>query len=226
MPTEESQQPTCPQVRHSRRCTHRMPSRRHSSQPCGVRAWTTFSASRRWSQAPARLTGVVSSSSTRRGVLDAVEHRFLGVDGEQRLAQHLVVVDALVACLEDGAALGREHLQAQPVVGRRGRFELGLRPSELLPEWLLRVIARSRSSSRPRAGRPVAADLVEHGEPGPPGGGDQAAPAARPRRDRGPAASAAAEQGQGEALDEQRSGHNRESDQRNQVALVLLVGGQ
>ena len=30
---EESQQPTCPHVRHSRRCTHGVPSRRHSSQP-------------------------------------------------------------------------------------------------------------------------------------------------------------------------------------------------
>ena len=37
---EESQQPTCPQVRHSRRCTHGVPMRRHSSQPCGVRGTT------------------------------------------------------------------------------------------------------------------------------------------------------------------------------------------
>src|SRR5207253_4639517 len=30
---EESQQPTWPQVRQSRRCTHRSPAARHSSQP-------------------------------------------------------------------------------------------------------------------------------------------------------------------------------------------------
>src|SRR5438552_16206197 len=30
---EESQQPTCPHVRHSRRCTHFSPVARHSSQP-------------------------------------------------------------------------------------------------------------------------------------------------------------------------------------------------
>jgi hypothetical protein len=33
---DESQQPTCPQVRHSRRCTHGVPRRRHSAQPSGV----------------------------------------------------------------------------------------------------------------------------------------------------------------------------------------------
>ena len=33
---DESQHPTCPHVRHSRRCTHGVPSRRHSSQPPGV----------------------------------------------------------------------------------------------------------------------------------------------------------------------------------------------
>jgi hypothetical protein len=29
----ESQQPTCPQLRHSRKCTHVSPVRRQSSQP-------------------------------------------------------------------------------------------------------------------------------------------------------------------------------------------------
>src|SRR6266508_3049699 len=46
---EESQQPTCPQVRHSRRCTHLDPERRHSSQPSGVRGttgWTSLSRCR------------------------------------------------------------------------------------------------------------------------------------------------------------------------------------
>jgi hypothetical protein len=37
---EESQQPTCPQVRNSRRCTHGDPRARHSSQPSGVRGVT------------------------------------------------------------------------------------------------------------------------------------------------------------------------------------------
>ncbi len=34
---DESQQPTCPQVKQSRRCSQGEPVRRHSSQPCGVR---------------------------------------------------------------------------------------------------------------------------------------------------------------------------------------------
>src|ERR1700753_1775684 len=33
---DESQQPTCPQDRHSRRCSHGVCRRRHSSQPSGV----------------------------------------------------------------------------------------------------------------------------------------------------------------------------------------------
>ena len=37
---EESQQPTCPQVRHGRKCTHSVPSRRHSSHPFGVCGYT------------------------------------------------------------------------------------------------------------------------------------------------------------------------------------------
>ena len=37
---EESQHPTCPQVRQSRRWTHSGPRRRHSSQPSGVRGVT------------------------------------------------------------------------------------------------------------------------------------------------------------------------------------------
>src|SRR3984885_15353697 len=37
---EESQQPTCPQVRHRRRCTQSDPRIRHSSQPPGVRGVT------------------------------------------------------------------------------------------------------------------------------------------------------------------------------------------
>src|SRR4051812_1173691 len=39
-PGDESQQPTCPHVRHSRRWTHGVPSSRHSSQPRGVRGTT------------------------------------------------------------------------------------------------------------------------------------------------------------------------------------------
>ena len=38
--SEESQQPTCPHWRHRRRCTHVVPSRRHSSHPSGVRGST------------------------------------------------------------------------------------------------------------------------------------------------------------------------------------------
>ena len=37
---EESQQPTCPQVRYGRKCTHSVPSRRHSSHPFGVCGYT------------------------------------------------------------------------------------------------------------------------------------------------------------------------------------------
>jgi len=37
---EESQQPTCPQVRPGRKCTHSVPSRRHSSHPFGVCRYT------------------------------------------------------------------------------------------------------------------------------------------------------------------------------------------
>src|ERR1700744_5743730 len=33
---EESQQPTCPQVKHRRKCSHGEPSCKHSSQPSGV----------------------------------------------------------------------------------------------------------------------------------------------------------------------------------------------
>ena len=38
---ESSQQPTWPQVRHMRRCSHRLPLLRHSSQPSalGVTVW-------------------------------------------------------------------------------------------------------------------------------------------------------------------------------------------
>ena len=41
---EESQHPTWPQVRQSRRCTQRVPSRRHSSQPSGVVGITDIGA--------------------------------------------------------------------------------------------------------------------------------------------------------------------------------------
>src|SRR5262249_30827983 len=37
LPTDESQQPTWPHVRHSRSSTQRAPSRRHSTHPWGVR---------------------------------------------------------------------------------------------------------------------------------------------------------------------------------------------
>src|SRR5580704_10926874 len=37
---DESQQPTCPHVRHSRKCTQVVPRLRHSSHPCGVRGVT------------------------------------------------------------------------------------------------------------------------------------------------------------------------------------------
>jgi hypothetical protein len=43
---EQSQQPTYPQVRHSRRCTHGVPSRRHSSHPSGVLGTTGPTSSR------------------------------------------------------------------------------------------------------------------------------------------------------------------------------------
>src|SRR5262245_57026642 len=36
LPTDESQQPTWPQIRHSRSSTQRVPSRRHSSHAAGV----------------------------------------------------------------------------------------------------------------------------------------------------------------------------------------------
>src|SRR6516164_5238568 len=54
LPTEESQQPTWPQVRHSRSCTQRVPSRRHSSHASGVRgggksASVRFSKCLHWS---------------------------------------------------------------------------------------------------------------------------------------------------------------------------------
>src|SRR5439155_19927713 len=47
LPGELSQQPTCPHVRHRRRCTQRPPVARHSSQPAGVlgfteRTWATW----------------------------------------------------------------------------------------------------------------------------------------------------------------------------------------
>src|SRR5437588_1725015 len=42
-PGELSQQPTWPQVRHSRRWTHDVPARRHSSHPAGVRGGTGWS---------------------------------------------------------------------------------------------------------------------------------------------------------------------------------------
>ena len=48
-PGDESQQPTWPHVRHRRRCTQGVPSRRHSSQPSGVRG-TTGRISSRWVQ--------------------------------------------------------------------------------------------------------------------------------------------------------------------------------
>src|SRR5262249_12810317 len=37
LPTDESQQPTWPHMRHSRSSTQRVPSRRHSSHASGVR---------------------------------------------------------------------------------------------------------------------------------------------------------------------------------------------
>src|SRR5437899_11060359 len=43
---ELSQQPTCPHVRHRRRCTQLLPMARHSSHPSGVRGFT----SRIWSR--------------------------------------------------------------------------------------------------------------------------------------------------------------------------------
>src|SRR3954468_17798623 len=43
---EESQQPTWPQVRHSRRCTQRLPDCRHSSHPSGVFASNVLIMSR------------------------------------------------------------------------------------------------------------------------------------------------------------------------------------
>ena len=53
-PGEESQQPTCPHVRHSRRCTQRPPPARHSAQPSGGRGLTSLTCSR-WVQAGIRL---------------------------------------------------------------------------------------------------------------------------------------------------------------------------
>lgn len=43
---EESQQPTCPHVKHSRRCTHGECMRKHSSQPSGVFGTTDLTNSR------------------------------------------------------------------------------------------------------------------------------------------------------------------------------------
>src|SRR6266571_6090746 len=43
---ESSQQPTCPQLMHRRRWTHSSPEAKHSSQPSGVRGWTSLIAPR------------------------------------------------------------------------------------------------------------------------------------------------------------------------------------
>src|ERR1700757_2122280 len=45
---ESSQQPTCPQVRQRRRCTHVSPAARHSSQPAVLGLFVTTKL--RWSQ--------------------------------------------------------------------------------------------------------------------------------------------------------------------------------
>jgi hypothetical protein len=46
LPGEESQHPTCPQLRLMRSCTHRPPVRRHSSHPPGVPGETSRISSR------------------------------------------------------------------------------------------------------------------------------------------------------------------------------------
>ena len=88
------------------------------------------------------------------GVGDAVQHGLLQVDGAQRGAQHLVVVHAAVARREDRAALGRQHLHAQPTIGRGRRLELVLRTAELFPDAVAAFRARARAVPRgSRAGR-------------------------------------------------------------------------
>ena len=109
--------------------------------------WATFGACARCSQSPARVSGVTSSSSTRaaasstRSSIDSSTSIAL-----QRGAQHLVVVDAAVARLQDRAALGREHLQPQPPVGRGRRLELALRTAELLPDLVAALGSRARAA--------------------------------------------------------------------------------
>src|SRR5262245_66677099 len=92
----ESQQPTCPQLRHSRKCTHVSPVCKHSSQPCALgvtsRIWSMcvqieFIVTPLWNDAMAACAhGVVRSLMTGRDSLDQgiqlaclVEARVIGI---------------------------------------------------------------------------------------------------------------------------------------------------
>ena len=78
---DESQQPTLPQVRHSRRCTQRVPSRTQSSHSPGVFAFTTRGSGRFHEHAFQSGDWFVFGAETR-GLPDAVLDQFAN---EQRV---------------------------------------------------------------------------------------------------------------------------------------------
>src|SRR6266568_1806534 len=122
---EESQQPTCPQNRHSRRWTQWSPVFRHSVQPSVVLGVTSWIWSR-WVQ-----TAMLSPSC-----LFAQEGRLLQVELPLDPALDLLVEPAVVAQPHQHLALGGQHLAAQPPVGGRRRREAlraGGRGTEPLP---------------------------------------------------------------------------------------------
>ena len=91
--TEESQHPTLPHVRHSRRCTHLVPSRRQSTQPSGLFGVTSAAACVQVVAGAGRLgrgdqgLAVLGFGPCR----PAVDHRFLDVQGVHQLGQHVAV---------------------------------------------------------------------------------------------------------------------------------------
>ena len=98
---DESQQPTCPQSRHSRRCTQVPPSRRHSSQPSGVSGSTLIGGCSQVLAAARRMGPQVLRLGRRRrrpppGPGSTPRRR-----ARQRPLQHLVGDQAGVAGLED-----------------------------------------------------------------------------------------------------------------------------
>src|ERR1700728_2700677 len=80
---ESSQQPTCPQARQMRRCTHGLPVFRHSSQPRALGC--TFLMVSRWEHLP--LTFLSSSGVMREPIFYFLGGRFCALAASATLAK-------------------------------------------------------------------------------------------------------------------------------------------